>query len=117
MLVEHLDRILGDHASRLVVAARQREELRQGQARLEQTQAGRDELGILGRVARLAVVWLRHQQAFAHDRFEDRTGNAGTCGELVESERLPELCLRDGGGEGHVGRVELAREHPSDDRE
>ena len=68
-----------------------------------------------------AVAVLRHEDAFADDRFEERRGHARPFGELVEREQAVGLGVghrdRDRGGEGGVGGVELAVEQPADDRE
>ena len=97
-----------------MLAAREREEVGERQARLEQPHAGRDDLRVARRVALDAVALLRHEQPRLHDGLEQRAGDAGRGGELVEREQVVSRLVGDRGGERRVRRVELAVEQAAD---
>ena len=117
--VEHLDRVGGDGAGRVVVPARQREEIGEREAGFEEPQPGAQHVGVGLGVARRAVALLRDDQTLACDRVEQRRGHADARRELVEREQLGVAGLRAGdrGGERHVGGVELAGDEAADHRQ
>ena len=85
----------GDRARRVVVAARQREEVGEREARFEQSEPGAQDvgvgLGVARRVRRAAAATIRPSRA---DRVEQRCRHADARGELVEREQLGVACLR-----------------------
>ena len=84
MRVEHLDRVAGDRAGRVVVTAREREQVGEREAGLEQAQPGAQDVGVGLGVAGASVALLRDDQPLAHDRVEQRRRHADAGGELVE---------------------------------
>ena len=117
MLVEHLDGVVGDRPRRVVVTTGEREQVGEREPRFEQAKAGRNELGVVGGEARLAVVVVRDEQPFLGNRLEDRPRDARTRRELVERQRLTGVRLDHRGGQRRVRGIELPVEQPPDDRE
>ena len=119
VLVEHLDRVAGDRSGRLVVATREREEVVEREAGLEEPQAGAQHVDVVDGVTGTPVAQLGNQEPFAHDGLDQRSGDAHPGRELVEVEQLGVALLRAGdrGGERRVGGVELTVEQPADHRE
>ena len=113
VLVEHLDRVAGDRARRVVVAARQREEVGEREAGFEQAQAGAQHVGVGRGVARTRRRAAGRRAALrATTASSSGAGTPTRVGELVEGEELGVAGLRAGdrGGERHVGGVELTGE-------
>src|SRR5207245_2593462 len=123
--VEQLDSPLGGGPRRPVVVPGEREELVEGQARLQERDAGRGGPHVCRGVAGPVPLGGGDEQALALDDLDERLRYAGRLGELIErEERLgPVGLLVSGKGAGKgagqclVGGVELAGEQPSDGRQ
>ena len=63
VLVEHLDRVVGDRAGRLVVAPGEREQVGEREAGLEQSQPGTQHVDVVGGVAGPPVTLLGHEES------------------------------------------------------
>ncbi len=103
-----------------MVLVREREEVGEWEALLEQPQTLLHHGDVGGRVARLPVVHARHEEVLAHDGFQEGDRNPGAFGQLGECEELLRglrVGARDRGGERRVGRIEIAGEDTADERE
>lgn len=125
VLVEQSHRVLSDRVRRRVVAPGQREQLAQGEARLEQREPAPHEVDVARGEALLAVDGARHEDPGLDDRTEQGRGDPGSGGDVVERQghalATGTVGARGGGGHGGghrgVGGVELTVEEPADDRE
>ena len=119
VLVEHLDRALGDLACSVVLTAREREELGEREAGLEQSQPARS---TSASAAVYPATPSRCCGTSSPSRATASSSGAGTPTRSASSSRSsrsasPVLRAGDRGGERHVGGVELAVEQPADHRE
>ena len=118
--IEQPDGRLRDVARRLVVFVREREQVGEREALLEQAQALLHDGDVGGGVARFAVVHARDEEVLARYGLEQRARDAGALGELGEGEELfGSLGVGSGdrGRQGRVGGVEVAVEDAADERE
>ncbi len=118
MTIEQRDRLLGDLMGCSVVIARECEQIAQRESGFEQLQPGLHD-GDVARCELLGpVVHARDQESFARDGFEQRVGDARTFRQLGErKEFFRGFGDGDRGGERRVGCVEVAAQHPADERE
>jgi len=118
VLVEHLDRVARDRPSGLVVPTRERQQLREGEADLEEPESRAEHLGVALRVAGAAIPLLGDDQSLAATASSTA---AGTPTWRARSSRVrrgrrhaaPRRRRRRGG----VGGVEPAVDDAADDRE